>query len=531
MFKKKEFLIELGHILPLYLLSLVLYPMFLGFIIDFDLSNFRSFVISLIWMQIFTIPFVLTKRLFFYKLGLWVYFLIGAVEILHWVVIRGPITLTSLLVISNTNISEAVEFIDVKGSYQLLLLIPFISVFYFGLKAKPEGLIKSKPTRIVFYGIVIFSLIFISENIVNNSFVRLSSPQIVKVSASFINELERFKEASKERFPIEIDVDFNKSNDSQTFVLIIGESANRNHFSLYGYEKRTTPKLSNKDGLYVFDNVVSPYSNTIEAVRMIMSNSNLERQIPDSQKVDLIDVFHSAGFKTFWLSNQSPVGLWDNMVTVLANKSDVVRFVNTSSSSSFEATLSKSFDSKLLKPLKKVLQDPSKHKFIVLHLMGSHMDYSKRYPSSFSVFQGSNDKLKRIAEYDNSILFTDSIVDGIINLVERNGGPNSTVIYLSDHGENVYDEDDGLGHDWTDEVPKCNVEIPFLVWMAPRNVGDSSFVFEPSRPFVSDDLFHSIIDLNHISFSGFDTSRSLFSHSFNATRKRVLEDGKDYDLK
>ena len=272
----------------------------------------------------------------------------------------------------------------------------------------------------------------------------------------------------------------------------------------------------------------------------MLSNSNLEQKISFENCVDLIDVFHSAGFKTFWISNQSPIGIWDNLVTVLAKKSDDFTFVNTTSNSSFEAILTTSYDSKLFKPFSAALKEDVSKKFIVLHLMGSHSSYSKRYPAGFDIFKASGGKEKTIAQYDNSVFYNDFIVDSLLNLMIANVSPqNNTVasaIYIADHGENVYDELDKVGHDYAGDLPKSHVEVPFIVWLSPEYlkmdpIKAAIIRLNISKPFVSDDLFHSILDLNVIQSPLFEEERSVFNANFNETRQRILEDGKDYDQK
>jgi heptose-I-phosphate ethanolaminephosphotransferase len=255
------------------------------------------------------------------------------------------------------------------------------------------------------------------------------------------------------------------------FVLIIGESANRNHMSLYGYPKLTTPKLQPANDVIVYDNVVSAYSNTLNSILSSFTEANLENKIDYSKSISLIDIYRAAGFITIWISNQSPIGIWDNPVTLFAQKADVTKFVNINSSSSSESAFTISYDDKLFPLLNNYLNYKAQRKFIVLHLMGSHSAYSKRYPSSFEKFNdATSKKIKTISEYDNSIYYNDYVVDSLLKIVKfysQKTNAASAVIYLSDHGENVYDEGDFAGHDYVQKMSKHNVEIPFLVWLSP----------------------------------------------------------------
>jgi heptose-I-phosphate ethanolaminephosphotransferase len=73
--------------------------------------------------------------------------------------------------------------------------------------------------------------------------------------------------------------------------------------SLYGAKSKTTPRLDDRTDLILYNNVVSPYSSTINSVLTILTQTNLEK------KIDILDIFHSSGFKIFWISNQSPIGV------------------------------------------------------------------------------------------------------------------------------------------------------------------------------------------------------------------------------
>ncbi len=271
----------------------------------------------------------------------------------------------------------------------------------------------------------------------------------------------------------------------------------------------------------------------------ILSESNLENDIEITKGIDLIDIFHAAHFKTYWISNQSPIGIWDNWVTVFANKSDSKQFVNISSNSSFEATYTTSYDSKLFNPFLKILEEPNKRKFIVIHLMGSHSSYAKRYPTKYDIFKGNDSRSQTIANYDNSVLYNDFIVDSLLKTIAGISAKNniaSSAIYLSDHGENVYDELNKVGHDYAKTLPKSNVEIPFMVWFSDHFIQlypEKVNVIKSNKhaPFVSDDLFHSILDLNNITSSILNKKRSNFSPTYNEQRERVLEDKKNYDEK
>ncbi|MCK5168674.1 MAG: sulfatase-like hydrolase/transferase, partial [Bacteroidales bacterium] len=340
----------LKEIYPPYLVLLVFTPIIIGFIIDYELSDNRYIIINLIWIPLFTFPYILLQKRFIYQFATLLYFFVGLIEISHWIIIKGPLTITSILVISNTNPQEAMEFFNLKASVELMILIPYTFLFFLSFRHSIRCYqSKIKPYLI---GVVLLaSVIFISENAINGRLIRKGVPQLAKVIFSFIDNINLYKEAMKEIAPRKVNANSIFSDSQQTFVLILGESCSRQHMSLYGASRKTNPKLDSRNDLIAYNDVVSPYSNTLNSVLTILSESNLEQKINFENSIDIIDIFHSAGFKTYWISNQSPIGIWDNQVTVFAKKSDYFKFVNTTGNSSFEATLTTSYDSKLFKPL------------------------------------------------------------------------------------------------------------------------------------------------------------------------------------
>lgn len=171
--------------------------------------------------------------------------------------------------------------------------------------------------------------------------------------------------------------------------------------------------------------------------------------------------------------------------------------------------------------------------------MGSHTSYKKRYPKGFDHFPFDSSREKVIAQYDNSVLYNDYVVDSLFQILSEYSNQQTqsinSAIYLSDHGENVYDEMDKLGHDFAGVLPKSNVDIPFVLWL-PNNDKVNSILRGSelnnmrNRPFVSDDLFHAILGLNGIKSPYINNKRSVFDLSYNDLRQRVLTDGHDYDI-
>ena len=160
----------------------------------------------------------------------------------------------------------------------------------------------------------------------------------------------------------------------RTLVLVLGESTTREHMHLYGYDRDTTPNLdalaAHDKGLTVFRNVVSPRPYTIEVMQQILTFG--DQQHPDRFLTDpsLINLMKQAGYKTFWITNQQTMTKRNTMLTTFSQQTDVPVYLNNQRNQN-----ASQYDSVVLEPFDKALRDPADKKLIIVHLLGTHMDY------------------------------------------------------------------------------------------------------------------------------------------------------------
>ena len=313
--------------------------------------------------------------------------------------------------------------------------------------------------------------------------------------------------------------------DEELYIFVIGESTTRNHMNLYGYERNTTPRLNEiKEELSIYKDVISPHTNTIPTLSKVLTLANYEAP---NRKFDgsVIQLFNQANFKTFWLSTQQPIGLHETFVTGISNSCDQQVFL-----SSYNEL---PYDEAVLMPLSKILQDTTAKKVIFVHLMGTHIDYQNRYPTTFNRFQDKpNTKFEhstayhRINAYDNAVLYNDFVVREIIEQA-RKTTQKASVLYFSDHGEEVYSKIDFAGHGGGILSPAM-YEIPFILWQSPHHKRNTSFVINTNRKFMIDDFLFSAADLANIQFKELEVERSLF-HTKYKERKRIIHNRKTYE--
>lgn len=318
----------------------------------------------------------------------------------------------------------------------------------------------------------------------------------------------------------------------QTYVIVIGESTTKKHMQLYGYERETNPKLKEiKNELLIFEDVITPNTHTIIALDKILTLSNYS--YPNrSKNASIVQLANQADFTTYWISNQQPAGFNESILTQIGRAAQNTYFLNTHDNIYYNT-----HDNVILPTLEDVLKDKTKKKKVIfIHLMGSHMLYSKRYPKQFNYFKSNNKKLDKQANetintYDNSIRYNDYIVRDIIEKT-RKTNTNSYVLYFSDHGDDVYDSTHSfLGHsEYYGTKPMYT--IPFIVWLSdsykkkfPQMLNDSTII---KRPYILEDFIHSFSDISHISFKGITYEKSIFNTAFKV-KKRLIKKNVDYD--
>ena len=517
---------------------MILYVQVVALFLNFQLYDFQQLAIWATWIPLLMLPYLISKKKWIFIFSAILIFIDNLLNLLHLIIVKGTLSVSSLFVIANTNLSESSDFLGLKMDFSFLLLLPYLALFVFALLKIPQVVFSRK--SIIFLIIVLsYSAIYLTDNIIHARFVRKALPTTTKTIIEFHKEIKTYKTLKKRKIQNVTATIEDNENCRQICVLVIGESVNRNHLSLYGYNRNTTSRFSARNDIFVYSDVVTPYSNTLNSVLALYTESTLANKKPVNESVSLLDIFYSAGYKTFWLSNQSPVGVWDNAVFNLAQTAENVKFVNISSNSSFESTLKKSYDELLLAELSKILtENPTQNLFITIHLMGSHSAYSKRYPPNFEQFRHSKDKNQKIIDhYDNSILYTDFVLDSMINILScfsKNFNVNTSFTYCSDHGENLFDYNNTAGHDWSGYLPNCIAEIPLIIWLSdnykenyPNKTTD--ILKNKDLPFLSDDLFHLILDLQNIETQYFNSLKSIINQNYTIPQKRILEDGRNYN--
>jgi len=333
---------------------------------------------------------------------------------------------------------------------------------------------------------------------------------------------------------------------SENIVLIIGESYNRHHSSLYGYDKKTAPrqeKRARQGALVPFSDVVAPWNLTSFVFKHLFSMYCVGDKGAWCDFPLFPELFRKAGYHVMFLTNQFlpkvKEAVYDFSGGFFLNhpKLNEAQFDTRN-------TLLYRYDAGLINSYDKLKAENKKHNLIILHLKGQHVDYRTRYPKNRAFFTkddydrpGFSDKERRImAEYDNAVLYNDSIVDQIIRRFENK---EAVVIYVPAHGEECYESGvhfHGRMHsaEITARLAREEFDIPFWIWCSHSYVVHHPDVFSriikaKDKRYMTDALPHTLLWLGGIETHWYRDSLDILSPNYNDYRPRILKNTTDYD--
>lgn len=345
---------------------------------------------------------------------------------------------------------------------------------------------------------------------------------------------------------------FSAGIDSCTYksphiVLIIGESYNKHHSSLYGYHLPTTPlqqERNEKDELFLFTDVVSPWnitSNVFLDMFSLWENGATE----DLSEYPLFPIlFRRAGYSVSFFSNQYQLKGFRKGATNQAGHFFLADVELSDSLFSYRNQRSSKYDMGLVNQIKSRRHEvvPADYTLDIIHLIGQHFDYSMRYPDSLGWFSIDdyverdlqNDEKEIVMHYDNATKYNDMVLDEILTVYEKE---DAIVVFVSDHGEEVYDDFPMSGRLFQEPTAlqaKAEYEVPMWIWCSDlyrENHQDIvQFIFESAnKPFMTDGTPQFLLSLAGIESEWLDDSRNILSNNYQY-KPRIINGGTDFDL-
>ncbi len=407
-----------------------------------------------------------------------------------------------LAVLLQTNLEETTEFFNEYINTQLLvhIIVPIIIIIAFLITTKRYIHLSKKNIYIIIF--MLSSLITVRNHAIYfNDGILAPIALTIKLQEEYAINTNIKKYYTNPKLEV-------SEKLPQNVVLILGESFNKNHSSLYGYDKNTNPKLKelyNNNTLYVFKNITSPATYTNKAFQCILNTYKPEYE--DSIKwykcTSLPEILHICGYYTYWVSSQKEKGFFDICPTSFAKLCNENYF--TENNHNNKRQYNSSFDENVLCIIKQ-LKNKNKLNFYFIHLNGQHFEYSKRYPTNFKIFTAKDYTHKPenqrdiLASYDNSTLYNDSIIYEIINNFKDQ---EAIVMYTSDHGQDLFQSSpEYSGHGITGNAvsEKAGKEIPLMIYTSPLYIQNYPEKVEAIKRnintrFRTDDIIYTIMDI------------------------------------
>lgn len=471
--------------------------------IDVKSLNGILLLISLI------IAAILANAFFFYlvlfllrKVGKWLmalFFIINAIAV-YFVNTYGVIIDETMIGnVLNTNYEESSSFFSFGLVLYVILIGIIPSILLFKIK-----FVRVKPKKFLIHiFLTLIVLVFIAfANASNWLWIDKNSKTLggLAMPWSYAVNISLFYKHKSEKNEKEILLPNAtiKNTEKSVFVLVIGESARSENFSLYGYKKETNPLLSKIENVHHY-NAQSCATYTTAGLKCILEHKDTG---------DLYEILPNYLFRNdvevIWRSTN-----WGEPPVHVKNFDNKEALRENCEGESCE------FDEILLKGLTEQVLASKKDKIlVVLHTSTSHgPTYFKKYPAQFEKFSpvcksvelANCTQEELINAYDNTIVYTDYILATLIDDLKHLEGYNSSMIFISDHGESLGENNLYMHGIPASIAPKEQLDIPFIVWLS-----DDSRKLKDSQEYSQHNIFHSVLDFLAVDSPIYDSNMSIF---------------------
>jgi len=429
--------------------------------------------------------------------------------------------------IFQTNIDEASDLITLKFILYLLFLGIVPSIFIYKLKISYKPAINEFISRLKLFSLsftVIIAVVLIFGNYYASFFREHKSLRFYANPSYYLYSIGKYigRSIKSENVPLKkiaLDVIIPSTDTHRELVIfVVGETARADRFSLNGYKKETNPYLK-KENVISFKHVSSCGTSTSYSVPCMFSiydRDSYEKSKANNTE-NVLDVIKRAGGNVIWLDNNS-----DSKGVATRIEYINYRIPENNTICDIECR-----DEGMLVNLQSYIDNhPKGDIFIVLHQMGNHGPaYYKRYPAKFEKFKPSckTNQLENCTEeevnnsYDNAILYTDYFLSKTINLLKDNNDKfESSLIYMSDHGESLGEKGLYLHGLPYFIAPKEQTHIPAIMWFSQSFDLDIELLkTKVNNEYSHDNLFHTILGLLEIETGVYIKELDIINHKDN----------------
>ena len=340
---------------------------------------------------------------------------------------------------------------------------------------------------------------------------------------------------------------------SQHIVFVIGESYNKHHSQLYGYNHETTPRqvaLHKKGNLIPFTDVIAPFNLTSFVFKNIFSVHAVGDKGDWCDDPLFPELFRRAGYRVAFITNQflpqAKEAVYDFSGGFFLNNPILSKAqfdVRNTKLYKFDAGVIRDYDQIVKKDIE---QNPDVPRLTILHLKGQHTNYHDRFPKDRKHFNEKDYKKdwpemsKRcrmlLADYDNATLYNDSIMSEVIKRFEDE---DAIVVYMSDHGEEAFGdgmEIFGRNHSATIDFRLAHeeYEIPMWIWYSNEYAKKHPDIVKQvkeacHRPFMTDNISQVLLYLAGIKSTHYRDDYNVLSDEYNTQRPRIIKNSVNYD--
>ena len=429
-----------------------------------------------------------------------------------------------------TNMDESLDLVTLKQIAYFLLLgvLPSYIVYKIPLDEMPFK--KDIFTRVKVIGlslvVIVLSILAFSKHY--TSFFREHKPLRYSVNPAYwIYSIGKYVNATyfKEELVLKqigLDAKLHRDADDikrRVVIMVVGEAARADHFSLNGYERETNPLLAKQD-IINLPNVSSCGTSTAESVPCMFAvygrgDYSYKKGISTENVVDVLK--HTKNIAILWRDNNSDSKGVALRVPYEGYKSTDVNTI---------CTEGECRDIGMLVGLESFIEkNKDKDIFIVLHQMGNHGPaYYKRYTSDFKKFKPvcKTNQLEKCTQqeianaYDNAILYTDNFLNETINFLKQYDKEyNTALIYMSDHGESLGENGIYLHGLPYFMAPDAQTHIGAFLWLGDgmKNIFDEkSLRTNAAKEYSQDNLFHTLLGIFGVESKVYKKDMDILQH-------------------
>ena len=451
-----------------------------------------------------------------------------------------------------TNPREAGELLGNIYPAVISVCVVYLPLLALAIEDIARHRIISRKTRVVIglIGAIIFSVGLITlypayevskdRHVLRNEIFPLNVMYNATLSVQEYRKVYTFEQSSK---------DFShhatrlvEGDHREIYVYIIGEASRAMNWQIYGYGRETNPRLSKLSDIHIFSDILTQSNTTHKSVPLFLSSVATHEHMELYDRSGLPALFNEVGFDTWFISNQAPQNA---MVDKLAHDANHTVYLGYPD-----------YDMELLTTMKSAIEKSKSRKMLfILHCYGSHFNYNQRYPAEFSKFKPDTDvvisednKDQILNAYDNSILYTDYVLEQIIKYLDSLD-IQSALLYCADHGEDLIDDSRGRFLHSSPTTTAYQLYTASLSWFSdeyavayPQKV--ENLVRNRKSPSTTHFMFHTMADIASIQSRYLCGEVAFTSESFDRNASRFYKNdhneavpfqqtglvGEDYDV-